>query len=145
MASYTAPLRDMRFLLNEFVDGERLRALPGCAEIGPDLVDPILDQAATLCSEVLFPINRSGDEEGCTLANGTVKTPKGFPKAWAQFRDGGWPSLACDPAYGGQGIPKSVGLLVEEMICSANMSFGMYPGLSHGAYSALLKHGTEEL
>jgi alkylation response protein AidB-like acyl-CoA dehydrogenase len=145
MASYTAPLRDMRFLLNEFVDPERLRALPGCAEIGPDLVDPILDQAATLCSEVLFPINRSGDEEGCTLANGTVTTPKGFPEAWAQFRDGGWPSLACDPEYGGQGIPKSVGLLIEEMICSANMSFGMYPGLSHGAYSALLKHGTDEL
>ncbi|MBR0653574.1 acyl-CoA dehydrogenase C-terminal domain-containing protein [Plastoroseomonas arctica] len=145
MASYTAPLRDMRFLLNEFVDPERLRALPGCAEIGPDLVDPILDQAATLCSEVLFPINRSGDEEGCTLANGTVSTPAGFKEAWAQFRDGGWPSLACDPEYGGQGIPKSVGLLIEEMICSANMSFGMYPGLSHGAYSALLKHGTDEL
>ncbi|MDB5315419.1 MAG: acyl-CoA dehydrogenase [Rhodospirillales bacterium] len=145
MATYTAPLRDMRFLLNEFVDPERLRALPGCAEIGPDLVDPILDQAATLCSEVLFPINRSGDEEGCTLANGTVTTPKGFPEAWAQFRDGGWPALACDPEYGGQGIPKSVGLLIEEMICSANMSFGMYPGLSHGAYSALLRHGTDEL
>lgn len=145
MPSYKAPLRDMRFLLNEFADPARLRALPGCEELGPDLVDPILDEAATICEEVLFPINRSGDEEGCAIENGVVRTPQGFREAWAQFRDGGWPSLACDPDYGGQGLPKSVALLFEEMICSSNLSFGMYPGLSHGAYAALLKHGAQML
>jgi len=145
MPAYAAPLRDMRFVLNEFAEVERLRALPGCAEMTPDLVDPVLEEAAKLCSEVLFPLNRTGDEEGCVLENGVVRTPKGFPEAYAAFREGGWASLACDPEYGGQGLPKSVALLFEEMMCSANLSFGMYPGLSHGAYSALSKHGTEEL
>jgi alkylation response protein AidB-like acyl-CoA dehydrogenase len=145
MPGYAAPLRDMRFLLNEFVDPARLRALPGCEEITPDLVDPILEEAGKLCSEVLFPLNRSGDEEGCTLENGVVRTPKGFPEAYRLYCEGGWASLACDPAYGGQGLPKSVALLFEEMMCSANLSFGMYPGLSHGAYAAVSKHGTQEL
>ena len=145
MPAYHAPLRDMRFLLNEFADPARLRALPGCEEMTPDLVDPILEEAAKLCQEVLFPLNRPGDEEGCALENGVVRTPRGFPEAYAAFRDGGWAALACDPDYGGQGLPKSISLLFEEMMCSANLSFGMYPGLSHGAYSALSKHGTDEL
>ena len=145
MPAYKAPLRDMRFVLNELIDAERLRALPGCAELVPEVVDPVLEEAAKLCEEVLFPLNRPGDEEGCTLQNGVVRTPKGFPEAYKLFREGGWPALGCDPAYGGQGLPTSIGVLVQEMICSANLSFGMYPGLSHGAYSALAKHGTEEL
>ncbi|MBY0330905.1 MAG: acyl-CoA dehydrogenase C-terminal domain-containing protein [Acetobacteraceae bacterium] len=145
MPGYTAPLRDMRFLLNEFVDPARLRSLPGCEEMTPDLIDPILDEAGKLCSEVLFPLNRSGDEEGCTIENGVVRTPKGFPEAYRMYCEGGWASLACDPAYGGQGLPKSVAMLFEEMMCSANLAFGMYPGLSHGAYAALSKHGTQEL
>jgi alkylation response protein AidB-like acyl-CoA dehydrogenase len=145
MPAYHAPLRDMRFLFNELADPARLRALPGCEEMTPDLVDPILEEAAKLCEEVLFPLNRPGDEEGCALENGVVRTPRGFPEAYAAFRDGGWAALACDPDYGGQGLPKSVSLLFEEMMCSANLSFGMYPGLSHGAYSALSKHGTDEL
>ncbi|WP_376087578.1 acyl-CoA dehydrogenase C-terminal domain-containing protein [Roseomonas sp. CCTCC AB2023176] len=145
MPTYNAPLRDMRFVMTEFVDPARLRSLPGCQEMTPDLVDPILEEAAKLCQEVLFPLNRSGDEEGCVLENGVVRTPKGFPEAYAAFRDGGWAALACDPDYGGQGLPKSVALMFEEMMCSANLSFGMYPGLSHGAYSALSKHGTQEL
>ena len=145
MPSYAAPLRDMRFVLNELADPARLRALPGCEEMTPDLVDPVLEEAAKLCAEVLFPLNRSGDEEGCALENGVVRTPKGFPEAYAAFRDGGWAALACDPEYGGQGLPKAVSLAFEEMMCSANLSFGMYPGLSHGAYSALSKHGTEAL
>jgi alkylation response protein AidB-like acyl-CoA dehydrogenase len=145
MPTYRAPLRDMRFVLNELADPVRLRALPGCEEVTPDLIDPVLEEAAKLCEEVLTPLNRPGDEEGCMLENGVVRTPKGFPEAYAAFREGGWPSLNCDPEYGGQGLPKTVSLFVEEMICSANLSFGMYPGLSHGAYSALRLHGTEEL
>ncbi|HZF75216.1 MAG TPA: acyl-CoA dehydrogenase C-terminal domain-containing protein, partial [Acetobacteraceae bacterium] len=145
MPTYRAPLRDMRFVLNELADPARLRALPGCEEVAPDLLDPVLEEAAKLCEEVLTPLNRPGDEEGCRLENGVVRTPQGFPEAYAAFRDGGWPSLNCDPDYGGQGLPKTISLFVEEMICSANLSFGMYPGLSHGAYSALRLHGTDEL
>jgi len=145
MPTYHAPLRDMRFVLNELADPARLRSLPGCEEMAPDLLDPVLEEAAKLCEEVLTPLNRSGDEEGCTLENGVVRTPAGFRAAYDAFKEGGWPSLNCDPAYGGQGLPKTVSLFVEEMICSANLSFGMYPGLSHGAYSALRLHGTDEL
>ena len=145
MPTYRAPLRDMRFVLNELADPARLRALPGCEEITPDLIDPVLEEAAKLCEEILTPLNRPGDEEGCALENGVVRTPQGFPQAYSAFREGGWPSLNCDPDYGGQGLPKTISLFVEEMICSANLSFGMYPGLSHGAYSALRLHGTDEL
>ncbi|TCZ66622.1 acyl-CoA dehydrogenase C-terminal domain-containing protein [Roseicella aquatilis] len=144
MPTYTAPLRDMRFVLNELAGTERLRTLPGCEEVGPDLVDPVLEEAARFCAEVLLPLNQSGDIEGCTLENGVVRTPRGFPEAYRAFREGGWTSLGADPDWGGQGLPKSVGLLVEEMICSANMAFGMYPGLSHGATMAIEKHGTPE-
>ncbi|MFC7541122.1 acyl-CoA dehydrogenase C-terminal domain-containing protein [Siccirubricoccus deserti] len=143
-AELPSPLRDMRFLLNEVVGLDRLRALPGCEELGPDLIDPVLEEAARFCAEVLLPLNRSGDEAGCVLENGVVRTPRGFPEAYRAFREGGWTALGADSAYGGQGLPKSVGMLVEEMICSANLSFGMYPGLSHGAYMALDRHGTAE-
>jgi alkylation response protein AidB-like acyl-CoA dehydrogenase len=94
---------------------------------------------------VLFPLNRSGDEEGCTYENGVVRTPKGFKEAYQQFREGGWTATTCDPAYGGQGLPATVGFAITEMITAANQSFGMYPGLSHGAYEALSTHGSEEL
>ena len=145
MGNYTAPLRDMRFALYELADFNRLAALPGSGDLSPELVDSVLDAAGQICSEVLFPLNRSGDEEGCSIENGVVRTPQGFPAAYRQFREGGWTALHCDPEYGGQGLPKAVSLLFEEMICSANISFGMYPGLSHGAYSALHAHGTQDL
>jgi len=145
MASYSAPLRDMRYVLFDLLDGESLARLPGCEEFTRDLIDPVLDEAAKLCEQVLHPLNRSGDEEGCRLENGVVRTPKGFPEAYRLFREGGWTSIGCDPAYGGQGWPKSVATLVEEMICSANLSFGMYPGLSHGAYVSLHAHGGDDL
>jgi alkylation response protein AidB-like acyl-CoA dehydrogenase len=144
MPIYSAPLRDMRFVLDELAGNERLRALPGCEEVGPDLIGPVLEEAAKFCTEILLPINRSGDEEGCSLENGVVRTPKGFPEAYRGFRDGGWAALGADPAYGGQGLPRSIGIQVEEMICSANLSFSLYPGLSHGATMALSKHGTPE-
>ena len=145
MPSYQAPLRDMRFVLYELHDGDGLTALPGFEEFGRDLIDPVLDEAAKVCGEVLAPLNRTGDEEGCHLENGVVRTPTGFKDAYTLFREGGWTGIACDPEFGGQGLPKSVNTLVEEMICSSNLSFGMYPGLSHGAYMAIHAHGTEEL
>ena len=145
MPSYQAPLRDMRFVLEEIADLERLRALPGCEDLDLAAIEPVLEAAGTFCSEVLTPLNRTGDEEGCVIENGVVRTPKGFPEAYRAFRDGGWTALGGDTAYGGQGLPKTIALLVEEMICSANIAFGMYPGLAHGAYSAVLKHGSAEL
>jgi 3-(methylsulfanyl)propanoyl-CoA dehydrogenase len=144
MPSYKAPLRDMRFVLYELHDGAALPELPGYEEFTPDLVNPVLDEAAKICEEVLHPLNRSGDEEGCTLENGVVRTPKGFKEAYQQFSECGWTSVACKPEYGGQGIPKVVNTMIEEMICSSNLSFGMYPGLSYGAYVALANYGTPE-
>jgi alkylation response protein AidB-like acyl-CoA dehydrogenase len=143
MTVYKAPLRDFRFVLNELLDVRELAKLPGYEEATPDTIEAILEEAAKLCEEVLFPINRSGDEEGCTYENGVVRTPKGFKEAYRTFREGGWTALACDPEWGGQGLPHMVAFCVEEMICSSNMSFGMYPGLSHGAYRALALHGSE--
>jgi len=145
MASYKAPLRDMRFVLFELMGGDDLASLPGYEEFTRDLIDPILEEGAKLCEQVLFPLNRSGDEEGCTLENGVVCTPKGFQEAYKSFREGGWPGIACDPEYGGQGLPKTVNTLIEEMICSSNLSFSLYPGLTHGAYVSLHGYGSDDL
>jgi alkylation response protein AidB-like acyl-CoA dehydrogenase len=144
MPAYNAPLRDIRFVLNEVLNVEQLSALPGFADATPDVVDAILEEAAKFCTQELQPINHSGDEEGCHFDNGTVTTPKGFKEAYDKFVEGGWPGLPCDPEYGGQGLPKAINFAVEEMICSANLSFGMYPGLSNGNYNALHMHGTPE-
>lgn len=145
MADYTPPLRDMRFVYHELHDCGAIAAFPAYADYTADLVDPVLEEAGKICAEILHPINRSGDEEGCRLENGVVRTPKGFPEAYRLFREGGWTALSCDPAYGGQGAPAVLDTLVMEMICSANLSFGMYPGLSHGAYVALHSHASEAL
>ncbi|HEX4262503.1 MAG TPA: acyl-CoA dehydrogenase C-terminal domain-containing protein [Acetobacteraceae bacterium] len=145
MQTYKAPLRDMRFVLHELHDSAGLARLPGMAEITPDLLDSILEEAAKIAEQVLAPINAHGDAEGCVLENGVVRTPRGFPEAYATFRDGGWTAIASDPTYGGQGLPESVNKLVEEMICSANLAFSLYPGLTHGAYQAIESHGSEAL
>ncbi|HAQ00775.1 MAG TPA: acyl-CoA dehydrogenase, partial [Rhodospirillum rubrum] len=144
MAGYKAPLRDMRYVLYDLFDGASLTTLPGYEEFTADLIDPVLEEAAKICEDVLQPLNRPGDEEGCVLENGVVRTPKGFPEAYRTFREGGWTSITCDPAHGGQGLPQVVNTFIEEMICAANLSFGMYPGLSHGAYVALKQFGTED-
>jgi alkylation response protein AidB-like acyl-CoA dehydrogenase len=144
MPAYNAPLRDIRFVLNEVLNVEQLSALPGFADATPDVVDAILEEAAKFCTQELQPLNHSGDEEGCHFDNGTVTTPKGFKEAYDKFVEGGWSGLPCDPDYGGQGLPKAINFAVEEMICSANLSFGMYPGLSNGNYNALHMHGTPE-
>jgi len=143
MTVYKAPLREYRFVLQELFDAGELAKLPGYEEATPDLLQSVLEEGGKLCEEVLFPLNRSGDEEGCTFENGVVRTPKGFPEAYKLFREGGWTSLACDPEYGGQGLPHTLQFFVEEMVSSANMSFGMYPGLSSGCYSAIHSHGTD--
>ncbi len=140
MQTYTAPLRDMRFVLHELHGGTADNA-----EFTPELLDSILEEAAKFCTEVLLPLNASGDEEGCHFENGTVRTPAGFKDAYKAFSESGWGSLNASPDYGGQGLPESVAKLVEEMICACNLSFGLYPGLSHGAYLALKSHGSDEL
>lgn len=144
MPSYQAPLREYRFILNELFDVAQYKDLPGFAEAPADLVDAILEEAAKLAQEVLAPLNAVGDHEGCKLENGVVTTPTGFKEAYKLLVEGGWPSLVADPAYGGQGLPATIGVVFNEMVSSANMAFGMYPGLSHGAYAALSSHGTPE-
>src|SRR6266851_157006 len=144
MTLYKAPLREYRFVLQELFDVGELAKLPGYAEATPDVFEAVLEEGAKIAEEVLFPLNRSGDEEGCTYENGTVRTPKGFKDAYALFRQGGWTALSADPDYGGQGLPHTLNFFVEEMVSSANMSFGMYPGLSSGAYSAIRRHGSAE-
>jgi len=144
MTVYKAPLRDFSFILNELLDPQELASLLGCEEATPDAIAAVLEEAAKICEEVVFPLNRSGDEEGCHFENGEVRTPKGFKEAYRIFREGGWTALACTPEFGGQGLPETVSFCVMEMLCSANLSFGMYPGLSNGAYRALALHGTPE-
>ncbi len=145
MAVYQGPVKDIAFVLNEVLDVGSLAKLPGYEDATPDTIQAILEEAAKLCENVLFPLNRSGDEEGCHYENGVVRTPKGFKEAYTQFREGGWTAVTCDPEYGGQGLPATVGFALQEMFTASNQAFSMYPGLSHGAYEALSRHGSEEL
>ncbi len=145
MQTYKAPLRDMHFVLNELHAEPALSSLPGLAEVTPDLVASVLEEAAKLAEEVLLPCNVAGDLEGCTLENGVVRVPSSFHHAYTTFRDGGWTAIASDPGFGGQGLPESVNKLVEEMICATNLAFSLYPGLTHGAYQAIAAHASEAL
>jgi alkylation response protein AidB-like acyl-CoA dehydrogenase len=145
MPIYKAPLADMRFVLDELFDvGSVISGLPGHEEHTSDLFQAVLEEGAKLCENELFPLNQSGDEEGCHYENGVVRTPKGFREAYRTFIEGGWTGISADPDYGGQGLPHTVQFAVQEFICSANLSFGMYPGLSHGAYNAIHRWGTDE-
>ena len=144
MQTYNAPLKDMRFVLHELHGSADYTSLPAFEEVSTDLIDAILEEAAKFATDKLLPINASGDEEGCVLENGVVRTPAGFREAYEAFREAGWTSMAADPAYGGQGLPEVVNKFVEEMICSANLAFSLYPGLTHGAYKAIEGHGTDE-
>jgi alkylation response protein AidB-like acyl-CoA dehydrogenase len=145
MQVYTPPLRDMRFVLHELHNSAAHAAEIGQPDVTEELIDSILEEAGKFATDILLPINASGDEEGCHYENGVVRTPKGFKDAYDKFRDSGWGSVASDPEYGGQGLPEIVGKMIEEMQCSANLSFGLYPGLTHGATLALKGHGTDEL
>ena len=141
---FQAPLRDMRFQIWDVLDGEaHLRALAEAGvDVSRDLLDAVLDEGARFSAEVLAPLNAVGDREGCVLADGAVRTPTGFREAFAQYAAGGWSAMNGDTAYGGQGLPPSWSMFVEEMVSSANMAFGMYPGLSRGAAGAIEAHGT---
>jgi alkylation response protein AidB-like acyl-CoA dehydrogenase len=145
MQVYKAPLRDMRFVLYELFADDKFGNLEAFDAFTPDLIDAVLEEAARMTQDVLLPLNASGDEEGCRIENGVVRTPAGFKAAYDIFRDGGWAALASDPKWGGQGLPERVNKLVEEMTCSANLSFGLYPGLTHGATTAIEGHATEDL
>ena len=145
MPSYKAPLENMKFVLHEVLNAEQLAGLPGYDSATSDLVNQILEEGAKVCEEVLFPLNQSGDQEGCLYDSGLVKTPSGFKNAYQLFREGGWTALAADPKYGGMGMPHLLNFALMEMICSADMSFGMYPGLSEGAYRAIRLHGSDEI
>jgi alkylation response protein AidB-like acyl-CoA dehydrogenase len=148
MGQYVAPLRDMQFVLHELLHVEdELKQLPVHAEIDTDIINQVLEEGGKFTAEVLYPLNHSGDREGChhDPVTHTVTTPKGFKEAYKQYVDGGWASLACDPTYGGQGLPLVINNSFYEMINSANQAWAMYPGLGHGAYECLHEHGTEEL
>ena len=147
MSQYTPPLRDMQFLLHEvFEVSSAFSEMSKHSDVDADTVNAILEEGGKFASEVLFPLNRVGDQEGCQLDRTTheVKIPTGFKDAYAQYVAGGWPALSCDPAYGGQGLPIVLNQCMYEMLNSANQAWTMYPGLTHGAYEALHAHGTPE-
>ncbi|HEX8957452.1 MAG TPA: acyl-CoA dehydrogenase C-terminal domain-containing protein [Burkholderiaceae bacterium] len=147
MGQYTPPMRDIHFVLHELLQVENeLKQMPAHADIDADTINQVLEEGGKFTSQVLFPLNHSGDREGCHLDKEThaVTTPKGFKEAYKQYVEAGWPSLSCDPEYGGQGLPIVVNNSFYEMLNSSNQAWGMYPGLSHGAYEALHAHGTPE-
>src|SRR6201994_4817844 len=147
MPQYNPPLRDMQFVLHEVLNVvDELKGMPRHADIDVDTFNAVLEEGGKFASEVIFPINLSGDAEGCHLDKTTheVTPPKGFKEAYKLYVEGGWPSLSCDPEYGGQGLPITVNQCFYEMMNSGNQAWTMYPGLSHGAYEALHAHGTPE-
>lgn len=145
MPEYKAPRRDLQFVMHEVLNvEEHYKALRGDEEVNRDLIDAIVEEGAKFCENELAPLNRSGDEEGCGFKDGEVTTPKGFKEAYQKYVEGGWPSLSAPIEEGGQGLPNSLGIVISEMIGTANWSWSMYPGLSHGAIKTLESHGTPE-
>ena len=145
MPIYKAPTRDTLFVINEVLQLESYGALPGFENASADLVDVVVEECGKFCSEVLTPLNLPGDLEGCTRnSDGSVTTPKGFKQAHAQFREAGWGTLSAPEEFGGQGMPHVLGMMAEEFISSANMAWGMYPGLTGGAIASILAKGSSE-
>lgn len=144
MSDYKAPLRDLQFNLFELFDYEaHYQSLSGYEDVSAELVTTILNEFDKFCSNILSPLNAVGDKEGCTWSDGEVATPSGFKEAYRQYVEAGWPALANEPAYGGQGLPESLSIVLGEMRGTANWSWGMYPGLSHGAVNTIELHGTD--
>ena len=144
MPSYKAPVDDVTFLLNDVFHIDRYNNLPGFADATPDLVEAVLAEAGKFCEEVLAPLNRVGDKEGCKRHDdGSVTTPTGFKEAFKQIAEGGWIGISAPAEFGGQGLPTTLTQTVNEFQMSANMAFSMYPGLTQGATAALLVHGSD--
>src|SRR5580692_12877652 len=143
--AYQAPVRDQMFVFRDVLGLDNYANLPGFADASLDLVEQVLTEGAKFCEEVLAPLNKAGDSEGCHWSqDNTVRTPKGFREAYTAMVEAGWPALGSELEFGGQGLPRVVGLAYSEMSSSANMAFSMYPGLTHGAYSAILEGGSDE-
>jgi len=146
MWHYEPPLRDIRFVTEELLNlPAQWALLPAYAELDVDTARQVIEEAGKFASEVIAPLNASGDLEGCTLRDGKVSTPRGYREAYQAFVAAGWPALACDPAVGGQGLPHALNAVLHEMLNSANHAWNMYPGLLHGAYECLLTHASPEL
>ncbi|HXX25072.1 MAG TPA: acyl-CoA dehydrogenase C-terminal domain-containing protein [Pseudolabrys sp.] len=146
MPTYKAPVDDALFLLNDVFHIDRYGNLPGFADASPDVIEAVLQEAAKLSEEVLTPLNRVGDKEGCKRHDdGRVTTPKGFKDAFKQLVEGGWIGISVPAEFGGQGLPATMTVMVNEFLCSANMAFAMYPGLTQGAIAAMLAHASQEL
>lgn len=143
MPSYTAPIKDMQFVLHDVLK-VTASDIPGYADLDAGFTAAVLEEAGKLATDVLAPLNAVGDREGCRLENGVVRTPTGFKAAFEQLKEGGWTALDCDPDYGGQGLPYLMGTAVGEIFVAANMALNMYQGLTHGAYSAIHAHGTDD-
>lgn len=144
MPSYTAPVKDFQFVLHDVLQMEKMSNLLGFTDASRDVIDAVLEEGGKFMSEVTAPLNRIGDLEGCKWDNGVVTTPTGFKEAYKQYCEAGWGGLTAEEKYGGQGLPHVVGIAMAEIQSAANMAFAMYPGLTHGAYEALLRHGSEE-
>jgi alkylation response protein AidB-like acyl-CoA dehydrogenase len=146
MVTYAAPLKDMQFVLSDLLNAPAaLAQLPRYEEVDADLIAQVLEEAGRFASEVLFPLNASGDREGCRYDSGAVATPAGYAQAYRQFCEAGWPAMSCDPEDGGQGLPHILNTALVEMLSAANHGWTMYPGLLHGAYACLRAHASEEL
>ncbi|MDA9207260.1 acyl-CoA dehydrogenase C-terminal domain-containing protein [Octadecabacter sp.] len=143
MPIYTAPTKDMQFILHNVLKVSE-QDIPGFEELDRDFTAAVLEEAGKVATEVLLPLNVVGDTEGCTLENGVVRTPTGFDGAFKAMKDGGWTAMDCDPEYGGQGLPYIMHTAAQEPFVSSNMAFNMYQGLTHGAYSAIHAHGSDE-
>ena len=146
MPQYNPPLRDIQFVIHELLNADKAFAtLPAFKDVDKDTINQIIEEAGKFATEIAFPLNQVGDKEGCTRhENGSVTTPAGFKGAYQQYVESGWPSLSCDPQFGGQGLPQLLNSVLYEMLNSANQSWAMYPGLSHGAYECLHAHGTDD-
>ena len=144
MPEYNAPVRDMKFVMQELLDCESHYQTLGYEDATPDMIDAIMSEAAKFNEQVLAPINQIGDQQGCTWTDGVVTTPDGFKDAYKQYVEGGWPTLSQPVDFGGQGLPYSLNTAIGEFSSAANHSFAMYPGLSHGALATIHEHGTDE-
>ncbi len=144
MPSFSAPLRDQRFVLNDVLNVQQYGNLPSFADAPEDIVNAVLEEGGKFCENVLYPLNKVGDREGCSLKDGVVTTPTGFDDAYTQMTEAGWTALSAPTEFGGQGLPHYLNLAFSEILSASNMAFGMYPGLTGGAAQALLVGGSQE-